>query len=175
MQRNSNAQRRILEFQEGDLVLLSSRNQRMNLGKNTNTKKLLPRFIGPFQVTKRVGKVAYTLGLPPSLSQLLCVFHVSLLRPFVACSDPPPIQLWVEGITFTELQPERIIDHRDRPVHHDSQRTQREFLVRTAGHGHEYDSWESEDLCRNICEDLIEEYYFSVQRGRQLAGNSSLA
>ena len=54
----------------------SIRTFRMNLRKNLNTKKLLPRYEGPFQVTEKVGKVAYKLGLPPSMSQLNPVFHV---------------------------------------------------------------------------------------------------
>ena len=42
--------------------------------------KLAPRFIGPFQITQRVGEVAYRLDLPPALSHVHNVFHVSMLR-----------------------------------------------------------------------------------------------
>ena len=40
--------------------------------------KLSPRFIGPFEILKRVGTYAYHLGLPPSLSSAHEVFHVSM-------------------------------------------------------------------------------------------------
>ena len=42
--------------------------------------KLNPRFIGPFEILERVGEVAYRLALPPQLSRVHDVFHVSLLR-----------------------------------------------------------------------------------------------
>ncbi|MCI39935.1 hypothetical protein A2U01_0061167, partial [Trifolium medium] len=42
------------------------------------------RFIGPFQILKRVGKVAYRIVLPPSLANLHDVFHVSQLRKYVS-------------------------------------------------------------------------------------------
>ena len=48
--------------------------------------KLSPRFIGPFEILDRVGEVAYRLAMPPSLSTLHNVFHVSMLRKYV--SDP---------------------------------------------------------------------------------------
>nr|GEY30445.1 putative reverse transcriptase domain-containing protein [Tanacetum cinerariifolium] len=43
-------------------------------------RKLSPRFIGPFEVLEKVGDVAYRLALPPALSHVQNVFHVSTLR-----------------------------------------------------------------------------------------------
>ena len=45
---------------------------------------MAPRYIGPFQVMDRVGKVSYRLALSPQMSQVHLVFHVSLLRKYVA-------------------------------------------------------------------------------------------
>ncbi|XP_070040939.1 uncharacterized protein [Nicotiana tomentosiformis] len=44
--------------------------------------KLSPRFIGPFEILVRVGDVAYSLALPPSLAGVHPVFHVSMLRKY---------------------------------------------------------------------------------------------
>ena len=49
-------------------------------------EKLAPRYIGPFEILERVGIVAYRLALPPRLSQVHSMFHVSMLRIYI--SDP---------------------------------------------------------------------------------------
>ena len=52
----------------------------MQFGK----KKLSPKYIGPFPITERIGDVAYKLDLPTSMSQVHNVFHISMLRKYVA-------------------------------------------------------------------------------------------
>jgi hypothetical protein len=42
--------------------------------------KLTPRFIGPFKILEKRGEVAYQLELPPQLSNVRDVFHVSQLK-----------------------------------------------------------------------------------------------
>ena len=70
--------RRPLEFEVGDNVFLKVMPKRgvIRFGKRG---KLSPRYIGPFEVLERVGEVAYRLALPPSLSSVHEVFHVSML------------------------------------------------------------------------------------------------
>ena len=51
--------------------------------------KLSPRYIGPFEVLKRVSTVAYWLVLPLSLSGFHVVFHVSILLKYT----PDPTQV----------------------------------------------------------------------------------
>ena len=46
--------------------------------------KLSPRYIGPFSVIERIGDVSYRLDLPTSMSQIHNVFHVSMLRKYIA-------------------------------------------------------------------------------------------
>ena len=48
--------------------------------------KLKHRFIGPFEILDRVGTVAYRLALPPSMSRIHNVFHISMLHKYV--KDP---------------------------------------------------------------------------------------
>ena len=56
--------------------------------------KLSPRFIGPFEILERVGIVAYQLVLPPSMSGVHEVFHVSMLRRYTP--DPAHVVDWGE-------------------------------------------------------------------------------
>lgn len=65
-----------LEFQEGDHVFLRV-TPVTGVGQALKSQKLTPYFIGPYQILKRVGEVVYRVALPPSLSNLYSVFHVS--------------------------------------------------------------------------------------------------
>nr|GFC61862.1 putative reverse transcriptase domain-containing protein [Tanacetum cinerariifolium] len=71
--------RRSIEFQPGDRVFLkvlpARRVRRFGI-----KGKLSPRFMGPFEILDRIGEVSYRLALPPQLSHVHNVFHVSLLR-----------------------------------------------------------------------------------------------
>ncbi|GJS64793.1 putative reverse transcriptase domain-containing protein [Tanacetum coccineum] len=46
--------------------------------------KLAPRFVGPFEILKRIGPVAYRLRLPEELSSVHDTFHVSNLKKCLA-------------------------------------------------------------------------------------------
>nr|GEY86938.1 reverse transcriptase [Tanacetum cinerariifolium] len=71
--------RRSLEFNHGDRVFLKVSPCR-GVRRFTIKGKLSPRFIGPFEILDHVGEVSYQLALPPQLSHVHNVFHVSLLR-----------------------------------------------------------------------------------------------
>ena len=54
--------------------------------------KLSPRFIGPFEILERIGTVVYRLALPPSMSGVHEVFHVSMLWKYTP--DPAHVVDW---------------------------------------------------------------------------------
>ena len=79
--RNADARRRDVNYNIGDLVLLATKNLRLQ-----RPRKLQDRFVGPFRVLQRIGKTAYKLDLSggrhrQALRNIHDVFHVSLLRP----------------------------------------------------------------------------------------------
>ena len=65
-----------MEFQVGDMVLLKVSPWK-GVIRFRKRGKLGPRFILPFRVVARVGKVAYRLDFPAELSQIHITFHVS--------------------------------------------------------------------------------------------------
>ena len=48
-----------------------------------NNSKLTPHFVGPFKILEQIGLVAYCLALPPSLSHIHNLFHVSILWKYI--------------------------------------------------------------------------------------------
>ena len=104
-----------LEFEVGDHVFLKVMPKRgvVRFGKRG---KLSPKYIKPFEILERVGTIAYRLALPPSLSGVHAVFHVSMLRKYTL--DPTHVVDWGELVidangTFEE-GPMRIMDSRDQ-------------------------------------------------------------
>jgi hypothetical protein len=68
-----------LEFQISDRVMLKVSPWR-GISRFGKKGKLAPRYVGPFEIIKRVGPVAYILWLPQELSNGHNVFHVSNLK-----------------------------------------------------------------------------------------------
>ena len=110
-------------------------------------RKLSPRFIGPFEILERVGTIVYQLALPPSMSSVHEVFHVSMLQRYTP--DPAHIVDWGEievdtNRTFEE-GPVCIMDRQDQVLRHKTVR-----LVRVLWRhcGVEKSTWEHEDTMR---------------------------
>jgi hypothetical protein len=135
--------RRKLEFQVGEKVFLKV-SPTKGVKRFGMQGKLDPRYIGPYEILRRVGEVAYELALPPQLAKVHNVFHVSQLRRYVF--DPShilqhePIQL-VESLQYEE-KPVRIVGREVRKL-----RSRTIPLVKVLWSGQDDDSatWEKED------------------------------
>ncbi|CAA0841697.1 Uncharacterized mitochondrial protein AtMg00860, partial [Striga hermonthica] len=99
--------RRDIQFDVGERAFLRVRPFRgiIRLGKR---EKLHPRFIGPFEVLEPVGEVAYRLVLPPELSNVHNVFHVSMLRKYMC--DPYHV------LQHTDIHIQPDLSYEERPV-----------------------------------------------------------
>ena len=111
--RYADKRRRPLEFEEGNHVFLRVAST-TGVGRAIKSIKLTPKFIGPYQILRRIGPVAYQIALPPFLSKIHNVFHVSQLRKYV--SDPshiiePDVVPLKDNLSY-ESSPIRIEDRR---------------------------------------------------------------
>ncbi|GJT11314.1 putative reverse transcriptase domain-containing protein [Tanacetum coccineum] len=70
--------------------------------------KLAPRFVGPFEITEKVGLVAYQLDLPEELNGVHDTFHVSNLK---KCLDDPTLQ-----VPLDEIQVDAKLNFVEEPV-----------------------------------------------------------
>lgn len=100
-----------LEFELGDKVFprISSMKCVMRFGKKG---KWSPRYVEPFEITQRVGKIAYLVVLLLDLASMHDVFHVSMLWKYIP--NPNYVILYEsleiqEGLTYEEV-PVRIMN-----------------------------------------------------------------
>ena len=106
--------------------------------------KLVPRYIRPFEVLERMGIVAYWLALPPSLSGVHAVFHVSMLRKYTP--NPAHVVDWGEITVDTygtfEEGLVRTLDSQDQVLR---RKIMRLVKVLWRHRGVEEATWECED------------------------------
>ncbi|KAJ9534101.1 hypothetical protein QJQ45_002104 [Haematococcus lacustris] len=144
----ANKGRKEVKYVPGDLVLLSTKNLRLKPGK---ARKLLPRFVGPFKVLHIVNNVAVKLDLPPAMSRLHPVFHVSLLRKYTSDFPhlPPPVD-WLDETPLYEV--EKLLDHRAVRAGR-----ARGYLVKWKGYDETYNTWEPRSNLVN-CDEVLAAY-----------------
>jgi hypothetical protein len=110
--------------------------------------ELSPRYIGPFPILEKCGKVAYKLELPPSLARVHDIFHVSQLN---KCLKAPV------DIVLTELAPlETDLTYLKHPIKildQKSRVTRRKMIkfykIQWTNHTEEEATRESEDFLRS--------------------------
>jgi hypothetical protein len=116
--------------------------------------KLAPRYIGPFKVLERKGEVAYRLELPPNLSRVHDVFHVSQVK---KCLRVPEEQAPLEGLevqddlSYTE-HPVKILETSERVTRNKKIKMCR---VQWSHHTEDEATWEREDELRKIYTDFF--------------------
>ncbi|WVZ76463.1 LOW QUALITY PROTEIN: hypothetical protein U9M48_024439 [Paspalum notatum var. saurae] len=139
----ADVRRRDLSFKVDDHVYLKV--SPMTEIRRFNMKgKLAPRYIGPFKILEKKGEVVYRLELPPSLSGVHDVFHVSQLK---KCLRVPEEQAPLEGLevqedlTYTEHLV-KILDTSERVTRN---KRIKKYHVQWSHHTEAEATWERED------------------------------
>ena len=146
-------------FEEGEYVLLNTKNLTLKNDQGTVARaKLLPKYIGPYRVLRKVGKVAYELELPEAC-RIHKVFHVSLLQQYLdphvfpgAKPVPQPLD-WLDSIPVFAV--EGIKDHK---VLFSGGKRSVTYLIKWAGFDDMYDTWEPEKHLRQAIPAMLDNY-----------------
>ena len=146
--------RRPLEFEVGDFVFLKVKAHRGFI-RFGSKGKLAPRYIGPFEITERIGNVSYRLALPPSMERVHNVFHVSLLRKYL--HDPshviPVEEIEVDENATYKTQPVKILDSKVQELRNKSINLVKVLWLH---HNVEEATWELESEIRRLYPHLFE-------------------
>jgi hypothetical protein len=143
----ANKRRRPLQFEAGDHVYLKVSSMK-GVKRFRVTGKLSPRYIGPFQILEKCGNVAYKLELPPSLSGVHDIFHVSQLKKYLKAPVDivlPEVAPLDTDLTYLE-RPIKILDQKS---HVTRRKTIKFYKIQWSNHTKEEATWESEDFLRS--------------------------
>lgn len=138
-----NTHRSPLQFEVSDMVFLKVSPMK-NIMRFGTKGKLSPRYVGPYKIIVEVGDVAYRFELPPSLSQILNVFHISSLRRYVAnlshVLKTEFLQI-KENLTYEEVP----VQNLDRRIQ--QHQTKAVMLVKVLWRSHSIEeaTWETKD------------------------------
>ncbi|XP_071917027.1 uncharacterized protein [Coffea arabica] len=154
MQNDKEAQEKDSEVQKWLEKVKKGEKLDFNLGVNGRGKKLQPKFVGPYKILQRVENVVYKLELPPSLSRIHNVFHVSILKKY----HPDPSHVLQpenietdEALTYEE-KPVKLLDRKVTEL-----RNKRIPLVKVLWRNHSIEkiTWEIEEEIRKKYLDLF--------------------
>jgi len=152
-QKSYDARHRPQSFEVGDMVLLKSTNL---IWKGKVSRKLMPKYVGPYKVSATAGAVSYRLELPQQM-KIHPVFHTSLLKPWKPSErhQPQPAAVLIEGAEEWEV--ETILSH-VLPAKRAGKQPPTKYLVRWKGFGPELDELLTADMLANSPV-LMQEYW----------------
>ena len=116
--------------------------------------KLAPRYVGPFPITERCGPVAHRVELPPHLSVVHDIFHVSQLR---KCLRVPTEVVNMENL---QLEPDLVYpEHPVKIVDFKTQVTRNQtsnfYKVQWSNHSEREATWETEEFLKSKYPELL--------------------
>jgi hypothetical protein len=116
--------------------------------------KLAPRYIGPYEIIEACGPVAYKLKLPPIMSTIQNVFHVSQLKkcvqlPREVIAEP---DVEIEPDLSYQEHPSKVLDCKERSTR---ARSIKMYKIQWSNHSEEEATWETEYFLRSNYPDCL--------------------
>jgi hypothetical protein len=145
--------RKPLQFEVGDHVYLKV-SPTKGVQRFGMKGKLAPRYIGPYKIKEACGPVAYQLKLPPSMSAVHDVFHVSQLWKCVRLPTEvlPEPDIEIEPDLSYQEYPVKVLDQKERSTWAKSIRM---YKIKWSHHSVEEATWETEYFLRSRFPDFL--------------------
>ncbi|OAV84942.1 hypothetical protein PTTG_30931, partial [Puccinia triticina 1-1 BBBD Race 1] len=150
------------QWNVGDAVWLSSK----NISTTRPSPKMDHKWLGPFNISRKISPSVYKLTLPLSMKGVHPVFHISVLRKHAPDTiigrrqrEPEPVE--VEG--QEEWAVAEILDCRKRGK-------RLEYLIQWAGFGPEDNSWEPEsnlEHAKELLQDFKTRFPHAAEKHRR--------
>jgi hypothetical protein len=145
--------RKPLQFEVGDFVYLKV-SPTKGVQRFRIKCKLAPRYIGPYEIIEACGPMAYKLKLPPRMSAIHSVFHVSQLKkcvrlPTEVITEP---DVEIEPDLSYQEHPSKVLDCKERSTR---VRTTKMYKVQWSNHSEEEATWETEEFLRSNYPDCL--------------------
>jgi hypothetical protein len=139
--------RKPIEFEVGDHVYLKVSPMR-RVKRFGIKRKLEPRYVGPYRIVEKSGRVAYKLSLPHKLGAIFPVFHVSQLK---KCLHLPEERVEVRRVKLkSDLSYEEkhvyVLDTLERVTQNQVVKL---YKVVWSNHGERDATWEREDYLKD--------------------------
>jgi hypothetical protein len=139
--------RKPLRFEVGDFVCLKV-SPTKGVQRFGVKGKLAPHYIGPYEIIEACGPVAYKLKLPPKMSAIHNVFHVSQLKkcvrlPTEVIAEP---ELEIEPDLSYQEYPSKVLDCKERSTRAKSIKM---YKIQWSNHSKEEATWETEEFLRS--------------------------
>ena len=149
-----------LELKPGDKAYISIAGS-METGyhlPHTISHKLSPQRVGPFEILRKVGRLAYELRIPKTwkIHPIISIAHLEPHKPdtFGRDIETPIPDLVVDdtGESHEEWEVEEVLSER-----YNKRRKRQEYLVKWKNFGPEQNTWEpSENLSH--CQELLDDF-----------------
>ena len=136
-------------------------------------RKLEPRYVGPYRIIEKSGRVAYKLDLPREMGAIFPVFHVSQLK---KCLRIPEERIATRKVNLKsdlsyEEKPVQVLDTQERVTR---TRVVKLYKVVWSNHSERDATWEREDYLKENHPTFYTKWYAFQISGRDFSKGGGL-